>query len=746
MLIQTTSMADTETSPVPSPENLTIKQEPMEDEDADSNSSPPTQVPNGKRWGDEDIVPSPTAEDSNDASTIDKAQKLVNGFDSESQHENNNDLCTVDKAREKAKLQERHHHEDEAMLTDESPSDKNNRSPKLLDETSGLNANTLAEKEARLEQLLHQLQALREQLVAQQQEAAALQRSQLQRQQRQMELQRLQQDMLQRQQQQLMEQQHKIQLLTQAIQTQSGAAGQFLRLVPIYPTDYARGGGAPQLIVAGPDGQPTAVNVAAHAHAAAAAAAVAKAQSPTQSSNSHVNLNHLSGLAQSPPGHVPAVSVSPIESSPKGGLLTIPHASFPPQGFPGSRSSPQNLDSSEPLNLSQKAAPTKSTSPPASSESSSPSPSSPPPLFIRSRPMTISEPLKRSQSLSPKTSYQKYTAHEAEIVNHASTTGSKRVFQDHMELIRPASLSGEGDSPGPQSTRDKERIALDALTNQLPIRSSLLTNGDLVGEDMESNGSEAEEAYRRSMVIDLTNDHDERPKVDVQVDPKQSNLVAALNLLPVDHNAAAQLASYQHLFPVSIATSMTTPTSSSPSPSTSPNSNEATIARMYRDSRKAEASRPHIKRPMNAFMVWAKEERRKILARHPDMHNSNISKILGSKWKTMSNGEKQPYYEEQARLSKAHLEKYPDYKYKPRPKRTCIIDGKKLKIGEYKQLMKVKRQEVRHVYYTRDGEHLIRAPTMTSVSGQGIPINIEGGFAIAAGAESQPEYLHTTEG
>ncbi|XP_072034033.1 uncharacterized protein [Amphiura filiformis] len=689
--LQTTSMADTETSPVPSPENLTIKQEPMEDEDADSNSSPPTQVPNGKRWGDEDIVPSPTAEDSNDASTIDKAQKLVNGFDSESQHENNNDLCTVDKAREKAKLQERHHHEDEAMLTDESPSDKNNRSPKLLDETSGLNANTLAEKEARLEQLLHQLQALREQLVAQQQEAAALQRSQLQRQQRQMELQRLQQDMLQRQQQQLMEQQHKIQLLTQAIQTQSGAAGQFLRLVPIYPTDYARGGGAPQLIVAGPDGQPTAVNVAAHAHAAAAAAAVAKAQSPTQSSNSHVNLNHLSGLAQSPPGHVPAVSVSPIESSPKGGLLTIPHASFPPQGFPGSRSSPQNLDSSEPLNLSQKAAPTKSTSPPASSESSSPSPSSPPPLFIRSRPMTISEPLKRSQSLSPKTSYQKYTAHEAEIVNHASTTGSKRVFQDHMELIRPASLSGEGDSPGPQSTRDKERIALDALTNQLPIRSSLLTNGDLVGEDMESNGSEAEEAYRRSMVIDLTNDHDERPKVDVQVDP-------------------------------------------------------TTIARMYRDSRKAEASRPHIKRPMNAFMVWAKEERRKILARHPDMHNSNISKILGSKWKTMSNGEKQPYYEEQARLSKAHLEKYPDYKYKPRPKRTCIIDGKKLKIGEYKQLMKVKRQEVRHVYYTRDGEHLIRAPTMTSVSGQGIPINIEGGFAIAAGAESQPEYLHTTEG
>lgn len=67
----------------------------------------------------------------------------------------------------------------------------------------------------------------------------------------------------------------------------------------------------------------------------------------------------------------------------------------------------------------------------------------------------------------------------------------------------------------------------------------------------------------------------------------------------------------------------------------------------------------HVKRPMNAFMVWARIHRPALAKANPNANNAEISVQLGLEWSKLTEEQKQPYYDEARKIKQRHREEFP---------------------------------------------------------------------------------------
>ncbi|XP_054010168.1 uncharacterized protein LOC128893316 isoform X2 [Hylaeus anthracinus] len=80
--------------------------------------------------------------------------------------------------------------------------------------------------------------------------------------------------------------------------------------------------------------------------------------------------------------------------------------------------------------------------------------------------------------------------------------------------------------------------------------------------------------------------------------------------------------------------------------------------------------KPHIKKPLNAFMLYMKEMRAEVVAECTLKESAAINQILGRRWHALGREEQAKYYELARRERQLHMQLYPDWSSRANTNRT----------------------------------------------------------------------------
>ncbi|XP_068608673.1 transcription factor 7-like 1-A [Brachionichthys hirsutus] len=180
---------------------------------------------------------------------------------------------------------------------------------------------------------------------------------------------------------------------------------------------------------------------------------------------------------------------------------------------------------------------------------------------------------------------------------------------------------------------------------------------------------------------------------------------------------------------------------------------------------RADERKPHIKKPLNAFMLYMREERPKVVAQCKVKESATINQILGQRWHSLTKDEQAKYYELARKERLVHSKLYPGWSardnYGKKKKRKRMKSDTQIEVPHEGLPLQLKKpclppEESPHAHFSRSylmqphatshltHTHLSQASPASSLDSPATPTTA---LASPAGpAPTHTEHTHSSSG
>lgn len=122
-----------------------------------------------------------------------------------------------------------------------------------------------------------------------------------------------------------------------------------------------------------------------------------------------------------------------------------------------------------------------------------------------------------------------------------------------------------------------------------------------------------------------------------------------------------------------------------------------------------DAIQQHIRRPMNAFMIFSKRHRPLVHQKFPNQDNRTVSKILSEWWYALDQNKKKEYQKLAGQIRDAHFKAHPEWKWtsKERKKSTNAVKQGTEKVEHFGGTARLNQDDHRDHVDVDDGMILV---------------------------------------